>query len=139
MDNKKFIKLVQEIVRKEIRVILKEELSKQSVKENYNPTIESIKKIQKPKPTGNNLQDILNETAYEGSWRNMANFTSADALNFNHQQALMSEYRGNQPVHNVQSFIQANNNGAQDIRQVQVNAVPDFSNMMKTMKNKGMI
>ena len=139
MDTKKFIKLIQEVVRNEVRTVLREELSKQSIKENYNPTIESIKKIQKPKPTGDSLKDILNETAYEGSWRNMGTFTSADALTFSHQQALMSEYRGNQPVHNVQSFIQANNNGAQDIRQVQVNAVPDFSNMMKTMKNKGMI
>ena len=69
----------------------------------------------------------------------MGNFTSADALTFNHQQALMSEYGENPPVNNIQSFIQANNNGAQDLRQVQVNAVPDFSDMMKTMKNKGMI
>lgn len=138
MDTKKFIKLIQEVVRNEVRAVLKEELSKQSVKENYNPTIESIKRIQKPKPTGDNLKDILNETAYEGNWRNMANFTSADALVFNHQQALMNEY-GAAPVDNIQSFIKANNNGAQDLRQVQVNAVPDFSNMMKTMKNKGMI
>lgn len=139
MDTKKFIKLIQEVVRREVRAVLKEELSKQSIKENYNPTIESIKRIQKPKPTGDNIQDLLNETAYEGSWRNMGNFTAADALTFNHQQALMSEYGGAAPVNDVQSFIKANNNGAQDIRQVQVNAVPDFSGMMKTMKNKGMI
>lgn len=139
MDTKKFIKLIQEVVRNEVRAVLKEELSKQSIKENYNPTIESIKRIQKPKPTGDSLKDILNETAYEGSWRTMGNFTSADALTFNHQQALMSEYGENPPVNNIQSFIQANNNGAQDLRQVQVNAVPDFSDMMKTMKNKGMI
>ena len=139
MDTKKFIKLIQEVVRNEVRAVLKEELSKQTIKENYNPTIESIKKIQKPKPTGDSLKDILNETAYEGSWRNMGNFTSSDALTFNHQQALMSEYVGAAPVNDVQSFIKANNNGAQDIRQVQVNAVPDFSDMMKTMKNKGMI
>lgn len=139
MDTKKFIKLIQEVVRNEVRAVLREELSKQSIKENYNPTIESIKRIQKPKQIGDSLKDILNETAYEGSWKTMGNFTSADALTFNHQQSLMSEYGGGAPVNNIQSFIQANNNGAQDIRQVQVNAVPDFSDMMKTMKNKGMI
>ncbi len=51
---------------------------------------------------------------------------------------MMNEYGGG-VVNSVESFIQANNNGAQDIRQVQVNAVPDFSGMMKTMKQKGMI
>ena len=63
-STEKLIKIIQEVVRKEIRTALKEELSKkQPLKETYNPTIESIKKAPKPKPTGNNLQDILNETA----------------------------------------------------------------------------
>ena len=39
MDTKKFIKLIQEVVRNEVRAVLKEELSKQSIKENYNPPV----------------------------------------------------------------------------------------------------
>ena len=39
----------------------------------------------------------------------------------------------------IEGFIQQNNNGAQDIRQVQVNSVPDFSDMMTTMKKKGLL
>lgn len=138
MDTKKFIKLLQEIVRNEVRTVIREELSKQPIKKTYNPTIESIKEISKPKSTGDSLKDILNETAQEGSWRTMGSFTAADALNFSHHQSLMNEYENN-TVDNIESFIQANNNGAQDLRQVQVNAVPDFSDMMKTMKNKGML
>jgi hypothetical protein len=40
----------------------------------------------------------------------------------------------------VENFIQRNSTpGAQDIRQVQINDVPDFSAMMTTMKSKGML
>ena len=141
MKSSELIQIIREAVRKEVRAAIREELSKQQpIKEVYNPTIESIKKAPKPKPTGNSLQDILNETAYEGEWRTMGGGTygAAQAQNFGFQQQMMQEYGGG-VVNSVESFIQANNNGAQDIRQVQVNAVPDFSGMMKTMKQKGMI
>lgn len=152
MDTKKFIKIIQEVVRNEVREtirnevrnILKEELSKQPLKEQYNPTINSLKKNLKPKSTGNALQDILNETAYEGEWKTMGGGTygAEQAMTFNWQQQMMNEYgESTAPVAKggIENFIQANNNGAQDIRQVQVNAVPDFSDMMKVMKNKGML
>jgi len=145
-STEKLIKLIQEVVRKEIRAALKEELSTQSsqpIRETYNPTIESIKRAPKPKPTGNSLQDILNETAYDGEWRTMGGGTydSAQVQNFGFQQQMMNEYGGGAAptVNSIEGFIKANNNGAQDIRQVQVNAVPDFSDMMTTMKNKGML
>ena len=54
-STEKLIKLIQEVVRKEIRLALKEELNnKSTLKESYNPTIENIKRAPKPKPTGNN-------------------------------------------------------------------------------------
>ena len=143
-STEKLIKLIQEVVRKEIRAALREELSspKQPIKENYNPTIESIKRAPKPKSTGNSLQDILNETAYDGEWKSMGGgmYDSGQAQNFGFQRQMMNEYGGEAPVvNNIENFIQANNNGAQDIRQAQVNAVPDFSGMMATMKSKGML
>ena len=59
-STEKLVKLIQEVVRKEIRLALKEELNnKSTLRESYNPTIENIKRAPKPKPTGNNLQDIL--------------------------------------------------------------------------------
>jgi hypothetical protein len=143
-STEKLVKIIQEVVRKEIRLALKEELgNKSTIKESYNPTIENIKRAPKPKPTGNNLQDILNETAYEGEWRTLGGgtFDSNHASTFGWQQQMMNEYGGgNVPVaKGIEGFIQQNNNGAQDIRQVQVNSVPDFSAMMTTMKNKGLL
>lgn len=143
-STEKLIRLIQEVVRKEIRSALKEELTLQKpIKEVYNPTVESIKRAPKPKPTGNSLQDILNETAHEGEWRTLGGgtFNASQAQGFAYQQQMMNEYGGGAApvVNNIESFIQANNNGAQDIRQVQVNAVPDFSAMMNTMKTKGML
>ena len=52
---------------------------------------------------------------------------------------MMNEYNNAPVTKGIESFIQQNNNGAQDIRQVQVNSVPDFSGMMQTMKSKGML
>jgi hypothetical protein len=142
-STEKLLKLIQEVVRKEVRAALKEELGTSSIKENYNPTIENIKKAPKPKPTGNSIQDLLNETAYEGEWRTLGGgtFDTYQAQNFGFQQQLMNEYGGGAtPVtKGIEGFIQQNNNGAQDIRQVQVNSVPDFSAMMTTMKNKGLL
>lgn len=140
-NTEKLVKIIQEVVRKEIRSALKEELSKQKqVAENYNPTVNSIKTVKKSKPTGNTIQDLLNETKESGDWRTLGGgtFDSGQAINFGWQQQMLEEHNGG-TVNNIENFIQANNNGAQDIRQVQVNAVPDFSNMMKTMKTKGMI
>jgi hypothetical protein len=143
-STEKLVKIIQEVVRKEIRLALKEELgSKSTIKESYNPTIENIKRAPKPKPPGNNLQDILNETAYEGEWRTLGGgtFESSQAAGFGWQQQMMNEYGGgNVPVaKGIEGFIQQNNNGDRDIRQVQVNSVPDFSAMMTTMKNKGLL
>ena len=142
-STEKLLKLIQEVVRKEIRAALKEELGTSSIKENYNPTIENIKRAPKPQPTGNSIQDLLNETAYEGEWRTLGGgtFDTHQAQNFGFQQQLMNEYGGGAtPVtKGIEGFIQQNNNGAQDIRQVQVNSVPDFSDMMNTMKKKGLL
>ena len=142
-STQKLLKLIQEVVRKEIRLALKEELGKSPIKENYNPTIENIKRAPKPKSTGNSIQDLLNETAYEGEWRTLGGgtFDSHQVQNFGFQQQLMNEYGGEATsvTKGIEGFIQQNNNGAQDIRQVQVNSVPDFSAMMTTMKSKGLL
>ena len=140
-STEKLVKIIQEVVRKEIRTALREELSKQKqTTENFNPTVNSIKTVKKSKPTGNTIQDLLNETKESGDWRTLGGgtFDSGHAMNFGWQNQMINEYGGG-VVNNVESFIEANNNGAQDIRQVQVNTVPDFSAMMTTMKTKGMI
>ena len=39
----------------------------------------------------------------------------------------------------VENFINQAPQGVSDLRQVQINDVPDFSDMMKVMKNKGIV
>jgi hypothetical protein len=130
---------VREVVREEMRNVLREEINPKPVNETITPK----KLIQHPtpkklKPTGDPIQDLLNETAEAGEWRNMGNYTAQDAQSFmgNFQGQLMEE----PAVTNVQSFIDNNKNQANLAHhQVQVNEVPDFSAMMSTMKTKGML
>jgi hypothetical protein len=135
---------IRQVVREELREVLREELSTPSTPNlstliDDKPLYEEPKKRQMiPPNTGNPLLDnILNETA-NSDWKSIGNFESYDAQHF-------ASHQFRQPIHtskttSIEGFLQQNSNpGAQDIRQVEINTVPDFSAMMNTMKSKGML
>jgi hypothetical protein len=130
---------VREVVREEMRNVLREEINPKPINETILPKkLISHPTPKKIKSTGDPIQDLLNETAEEGEWRNMGSYAAQDAPSFmgNSQRQLMGE----PVVTNVQSFIDNNKNQANLAHhQVQVNEVPDFSNMMNVMKTKGML
>jgi hypothetical protein len=136
--------ILREVIREELREVLREELSTPSTPSlsalvDDEPIYETPKRRQVAAPKTNNplLDDLLMETA-NSDWRSMGNFGSNQAQTFMSQQNRQQMYTEPKAT-SIEKFIQHNNNGAQDIRQVQINDVPDFSAMMNTMKSKGML
>lgn len=144
MKLSEFKEAIRQVVREELREVLREELSTPSTPSLHTlvddePIYETPKRRTVDAPKTNNpvLDGLLMETA-NSDWRSMGNFGADQAQSFMSQQ--MRQQNFSQPkATSVEKFIQQNNNGAQDIRQVQINDVPDFSAMMTTMKSKGMI
>jgi hypothetical protein len=128
---------VREVVREEMRNVLREEIN--SPKTTPPSKQPPIKKRFNPIPkTGDPIQDLLNETAQAGEWKTMGNYTSANAQSFMGQH--MNNFMNEPQVTNVESFIDNNKNQVGlHHHQIQVNEVPDFSNMVNVMKSKGML
>jgi len=148
------------IIREEVRSVIKEELSliMQSpiteTKKVYKPIIEqqtskptfseilneekltySQPQPTKPLSTGNPILDILNETASSGEWRSLiGGYDSSHADGFSGGLPVT-------PTRVVDSVDQmlAGKQGATDINQVSIDAVPDFSKMMNKFKEIGKI
>ena len=157
MKTDTFIKLLRKVIREEVQSVVREELGllletpepKKTVVETKKPTVknsmvESIRPVAKQpaKPsnfTNNNiLNDILNETANGGEWRSVLDATSNMAPNF---APSIGQYGGVAEPAVVDSVDQmlANTRPAGDINAVKIDVVPDFSNLMQTMKEKGQI
>jgi len=142
MKLSEFKEAIRQVVREELREVLREELSTPStpslsVLVDDEPIYETRRQSVAPKTNNPLLDDLLMETA-NSEWRTMGNFGADQARSFMPQQARQQIYSEPKST-SVEKFIQHNNNGAQDIRQVQINDVPDFSAMMNTMKSKGML
>jgi len=152
-----FIKLLRKVIREEVQSVVREELdllleapeSKKTVTETKKPVaknsmVEAIKPVAKQpaKPstfTNNNiLNDILNETANGGEWRSVIDGTSQMAPNFGPS---MGQYGGVAEPTVVSSVDQMLSSArpAGDVTHVKIDAVPDFSGLMKTMKENGQI
>jgi hypothetical protein len=136
--------ILREVIREELREVLREELSTPTTPSlstlvDDEPIYETPKRRQITAPKTNNslLDDLLMETA-NSDWRSIGHFGANQAQSFMPQQVRQQMYTEPKAT-SVENFIQRNNNGAQDIRQVQINDVPDFSAMMTTMKSKGML
>jgi hypothetical protein len=147
-----FIKLLRKVVREEVQQVVREELGllletptpKQTVVETKKSTmknsmvdsIRSSKPTQPIKPTSftnnNILNDILNETAQGEEWRSVIDGQSHMAQGFR------GEINETTVVNSVDQML-ANTRPAGDINAVQIDVVPDFSGLMKTMKEKGQI
>jgi hypothetical protein len=152
-----FIKLLRKVVREEVQNVVREELgllletpkSEQTVvetkKTTKNSMIESIKPVKPQQPakpmsfTNNNvLNDILNETANGGEWRSVVDATSQMAPNFGPMNGAYGGMTETAVVNNVDQML-SSARPAGDVSQVRIDAVPDFSGLMKTMKEKGQI
>ena len=152
-----FVKLLRKVIREEVQAVVREELgilleapsSKPVMAETKkslttNSMVESIKPINTTHPikptsfTNNNvLNDILNETANGGEWRSIVDATSQMAPNF----GPMGGAYGTPETAVVSSVDQMLSSArpAGDVTHVKIDAVPDFSALMSTMKEKGQI
>jgi hypothetical protein len=142
MNKTEFIQIIREVVKKEVRSALREELQRQPLQEVKKPlsnVLGTTPKFKKPISTGNVLEDLINETA-QSDWRSMGNFTAADAMNFQsiHNQSPETN-SGNIKPSSIESMLNNAPKVASPEMISSVAEVPDFSAMMNTMKTKGML
>ena len=147
----------RKIIREEVRGVIKEELSLimstpiTETKIVKKPVVEQ--KVTKPsfseivneevvqqkqptfEPTGNPMLDILNETAAAGEWRSLNG-----GYNSSHAAGFAGGMPGGQTrvVNSVDEML-ANKQPVNDINQVVIDAVPDFSGVMGKLKESGKI
>jgi hypothetical protein len=145
----------RKIIREEVRGVIKEELSlimstpitetkivkKPVVEQKVNkPSFseivnEEIVQQKQPtfEPTGNPMLDILNETAAAGEWRSLNG-----GYNSSHAAGFAGGMPGGQTrvVSSVDEML-ANKQPVNDINQVVIDAVPDFSGVMSKLKESG--
>ena len=148
----------RKIIREEVRSVIKEELSlimKTPITETKvieKPVIQELKKetptpktetpkhettaFSKPLFEGvGAIADVLNQTHQEGGWRNLnGGMTAQDAVGFS----------GGMPGEATKVVQSADDMLASapkttDINQVTIDAVPDFSGLMGTLKDQGKI
>jgi hypothetical protein len=153
-----FIKLLRKVIREEVQTVVREELgtlleaptpkpvmteSKQTIVKNS--LVDSIKPTKITKPTksvsftnNNVLNDILNETAYNSDWRSIIDATSQMAPDFGPSVGQYGMAAEPTVVTSVDQML-SSARPAGDVTHVKIDAVPDFSNLMKTMKEKGQI
>jgi hypothetical protein len=147
----------RKIIREEVRGVIKEELSLimstpiTETKIVKKPVVEQ--KVNKPsfseivneevvqqkqptfEPTGNPMLDILNETAAAGEWRSLNG-----GYNSSHAAGFAGGMPGGQTrvVNSVDEML-ANKQPVNDINQVVIDAVPDYTGVMSKLKESGKI
>jgi hypothetical protein len=133
---------VRGVIREELSHLLKETVSKPPVIKNINAPISLKEQLStgissKINKSSDPIMDLLNETKMNmtnDDYRTIINADASMAQGFG--QYSMST---NVPVvENVNQML-ATSRPAADITHVQIDAVPDFSALMKTMKTKGQI
>ena len=155
------IEAFRKIIREEVRSVIKEELSlimqtpitetkvvqkpvveQKQTKPSLSELTETVEPTAPQQPTKplfegvGALADVLNQTHAEGGWRNIhgGGYNAQDAVGF----------AGGMPggatkvVDSVDAMM-ASSKGAQDVSQVTIDAVPDFSGLMGKMKESGRI
>ena len=100
---------------------------------------QKLKKQPVVEATGNPMLDLLNETRMQMTsqneeWPSMGNYDSS-AVN-SYRAEMMGAFGQAPTVQSVDQMVQTAR-PAQDVSQVQINAVPDFSKMMGALKEKG--
>lgn len=149
MNKNEFIQIIREVVRKEVRSVIREELQRQPLQEIKSQPVSNIKKpinnllgnIPKPKKltsTGNIIEDLINETA-QSDWRTVVDYTSADAMNFHSVNQPFEMDLGKTKPSSIESMLNNAPKVASPEMIQSVAEVPDFTDMMSTMKNKGLL
>jgi hypothetical protein len=148
----------RKLIREEVRQVLREELkgflteirkSTPLTPTYVNTLKESLVKEMPKKPriaptvSSDPLQQLLAETAFgmdQSEYRTMLNAGSDMAQGFPQmfQPDTYEEARPPQVVETVSEML-ANTKPATDINFVEIDTVPDFSNLMKVLKDKGQI
>ena len=144
---------LRKIIREEVRTVVREELKffmkennsnidTQPVNKTYTNTLkEEIIKSKKVKiePTGDPILDLLNETQMSMTsedYRTVFNGESSAVQGF---PSMMSNNSFETPVVETVDQMLATARPATDVTQVNIDAVPDFSALMKNMKDKGQL
>jgi len=151
----------RKLIREEVRQVLREELKvvltelrkpEKVIGSTYTKSIkESVRKVPMPATpqeialnSKDPIQRLLAETAYGMDASEYKTLLNADS---NIAQGFPQMFGGNQPrfsspepqVVNTVTEMLASAPPVNDINQVQIDAVPDFSALMQTMKSKGQI
>jgi hypothetical protein len=156
MDLKKFRQIIREEVKmaiqEELKSILSEAVQIASTPQNLskvtNITPPLIKREYKPKfseimaenknsiSTGNPMLDLLNETASEGEWRSLnGGYNASDAVNWAGGMPGMGGI--NTPVVSSVNQMITTQGPVNDINDVRIDAVPDFTGIMGKLKETG--
>lgn len=159
MDLKKFRQIIREEVKKaiqeEMRDVLLEAVKSKSqlnssittqpnskVESTYKPSLSQVMMEEKKSisSTGNPILDLLNETAQAGEWRtlNGGEFNASQAVGWAGGAPHMMGGSNTPVVASVDEMIKSQG-PVRDINDVSIDAVPDFSNLMGALKEKGKI
>lgn len=149
------VDLLRKLIREEVRKVVREELKNFLVearvpvtKNNYTgmikESIERAKPAPKPVYSDDPIKQLLAETAYgmdASEYKTMVNAGSDMAQGFPQlamQYQESSTMQQPQVVESVSEML-ASARPTNDINQVTIDAVPDFTELMQTMKAKGQI
>lgn len=159
MDLKKFRQIIREEVKKaiqeEMRDVLLEAVKSKSqsisstttqpyskVESTYKPSLSQVMAEEKKSipSTGNPILDLLNETAQAGEWRtlNGGEFNASQAVGWAGGAPHMMGGSNTPVVATVDEMIKTQG-PVRDINDVNIDVVPDFSNLMGALKEKGKI
>lgn len=112
------------------------------VESTYKPSLSQVMAEEKKSipPTGNPILDLLNETAQAGEWRtlNGGEFNASQAVGWNGGAPGMMGGSNTPVVSTVDEMIKTQG-PVRDINDVNIDVVPDFSNLMGALKEKGKI
>jgi hypothetical protein len=146
------LEVLRKLIREEVRAAIKEEivpiLKENAISPKNTPTksysnslkeeLTKSKKI-KVNSTGDPLMDLLNETKMGmtgDDYRTVFNGDSSIAQGF--PSMMTNPIPQTQVVESVDQMLNSSRPST-DVTQVQIDAVPDFSALMKTMQSKGQI
>lgn len=164
MDLKKFKQIIREEVKKAIQEELKDILTEAiiiasepkspsvrvggqgtpnhthphvKIESTYKPKFSEIMAERRtPASTGNPILDLLNETANSGEWKSLNNgYTSQDVMSWAGGGPGMGG--GNTPVVSSVDQMITQQSHVNDINDVRIDAVPDFTGLMSKLKENG--
>lgn len=124
------------LIKEAVREVLLEELSQTTIPEPLKEQIET--QFQQPKkiePSGNLLMDLINETRDGGDWKDLGTFQSENIQSFQNQ------FTPAKPAQtgDIGAMLNNTNKHTNDINQVSIDVVPNYSKLMSSLKEKGQI